>query len=267
MKWTTCLIALLATALCGSTYAQGKVVTLGTSTSLRDSGLLDALKPAFESDTGYELKFYTTGSGKAIQLAREGIIDVLLVHAPTAEREFVAQGYVGRRIPYMSNFFLIVGPPKDPAGVQGTTDAREAFRRIARSRSLFISRGDDSGNHQQEVGLWKAAGVDSAGSWYFEAGQGMEAVLRLAGEKGAYILIDDGTWLAKRKASPLRVLARDPERLGNTYALITMNAKKQPRLNHRGAASLVGWLRSDRGKALIRSMVIDGEPLFTLVSP
>jgi len=267
MRWMVFLSAGLVVAICGAAQAQSKLVTLGTSTSLQDSGLLDVLKPAFERDTGYQLRAYTPGSGKAVQLAREGTIDVLLVHAPTAEREFIAQGYVDRRIPYMSNFFLIVGPPKDPAGVQGITDAREAFRRIASSRSLFISRGDDSGNHQQEITVWKAAGIETAGSWYYEAGAGMGAVLALANEKHAYVLIDDATWLANRRSSPLQVLSRDPERLGNTYALITMSKQKLPRINHGGAAALVRWLTSDRGKAVVRGVVIDGEPLFTLIGP
>jgi len=262
-----CLSAWLALAICGPAQAQNKLVTLGTSTSLEDSGLLNVLKPAFERDTGYRLQAYTPGSGKAIQLAREGTIDVLLVHAPTAEQEFVAQGYVDQRIPYMRNFFLIVGPPQDPAGVQGITDAREAFRRIANSRSLFISRGDDSGNHQQEVTVWKAAGIQTGGLWYYEAGVGMGDVLKLANEKHAYILIDDGTWLAKRKSSSLRVLSQDPDRLGNTYTLITMSKQKLPRINHDGATVLVRWLTSDKGKAVIRSVVVDGESLYTLVAP
>jgi tungstate transport system substrate-binding protein len=267
MKETICLLAWLCIAACGAAHAQDKKVILGTSTSLQSSGLLDALKPAFERDTGYTLQAHTTGSGKAIQFAREGAVDVLLVHAPTAEKEFIAQGYVAQRFPYMRNFFLIVGPASDPAGVKGLADARAAFARIARARSLFISRGDDSGNHQQETEIWKAAGVETAGSWYYEAGAGMAAVLKLANERGAYILIDDGTWLAQRKSSPLQVLVRDTERLGNTYALMTMSKAKLPQINHRGAAALAQWLTSARGKAVVSGLKVDGEPLYTLVSP
>jgi len=261
------LFAWLCLAVCDAAEVDAKRVTLGTSTSLESSGLLGRIKPAFEKDTGYRLHAYTPGSGKAIQFAREGAVDVLLVHAPAAEQEFIAQGYVERRDPYLRNFFLIVGPASDPAGVKGVTDVREALRRIASTRSLFISRGDDSGNHQQEVAIWKAAGIESAGSWYYEAGLGMDEVLKLANERQAYILIDDATWFAKRKSSSLRVLVQDPERLGNTYVIMTMNSRKLPQLNHRGAAVLVQWLTSDKGKAVVRGLVVDGEPLYTLVSP
>jgi len=267
MKWTIGLVAATCAALCGSAGAQNKRVTLGTSTSLEFSGLLERIKSAFEKDTGHLPQAYTPGSGKAIQLAREGTIDVLLVHAPEAEKEFIAQGYIERHIPYVSNFFVIVGPAGDPAGVKGTTDAREAFRRIARSRSLFISRGDDSGNHEQEVAIWKAAGIESAGSWYYEAGLGMDAVLKLANDRQAYALVDDGTWLARRKSFSLKMLVRDPERLGNTYTIMTMSKAKLPHVNHSGAAALAQWLLSEKGKAVVRGLTVDGEALYSLVGP
>lgn len=242
-------------------------VVLATSTSLKDSGLLDRLKPAFERDTGKGLELVTAGSGKAIQLAREGAVDVLLVHAPAAEQEFIAQGFVNRRVPYIRNFFVVVGPDADPAGIAGLSDVREAFRRIAATRSLFISRADDSGNHQQEVATWKEIGIPVAGSWYYETGLGMAAVLALANEKRAYALIDEATWLTNRQGSPLRVLVRDPDRLGNTYVLMILSPKALPGINHAGAQTLVTWLLSERGRSEIRSVTIDGVPVFTLLSP
>lgn len=267
MKWTIYLLAWFSIAVCDAAHAESKLVKLGTTTSVKASGLLAVLKPAFERDTGYQLQTQAVGSGKAIQLARDGAFDVLVVHAPAAEKQLIAQGYADRRIPFMRNFFLIVGPPPDPAHVKDTTDAREAFRRIASTKSLFVSRGDDSGTHQLEVGLWKAAGIEPAGAWYYEAGLGMDGVLKLANDKQAYTLIDDATWLANRKSSPLKVLGQDPKRLGNTYSVVMLSKKRLPRLNHDGAGAFAQWLISDKGRAIIRSMAVDGVPMFTLIPP
>ena len=233
---------------------------------MKTSGLLAALQPEFEKDTGYRLEVRTTGSGKAIQLAREGNFDILVVHAPRAEQELIEQGYTEKRVPFMRNYFLIVGPPQDPAHIKGTSDAAEAFRRIAASKSLFISRADDSGTHQKEIAIWQASGREPVGTWYYEAGLGMGQVLKLANEKMAYTLIDDGTWLASRNSSPLTVLVQDLERLDNTYSLILLSKKKLPQLNHTGAAVFEKWLLSEKGKTIIDSMVIDGKPLFTVLT-
>lgn len=261
------LLACLWLSMTAAAGTENPPVVLATSTSLKDSGLLDRLKPAFERDTGKELQLVTAGSGKAMQLAREGTVDLLLVHAPAAEEEFISQGFVNRRVPYMKNFFVVIGPDTDPARIAGLSDVREAFRRIAATRSLFISRADDSGNHQQEVAIWKEIGISVAGSWYYETGLGMAAVLSLANEKRAYALIDEATWLTNRQGSPLRVLVRDPDRLANTYVLMILSPKALPGINHAGAEALATWLLSERGRSEISSVTIDGVPIFTLLSP
>jgi tungstate transport system substrate-binding protein len=257
----------LSFALSGSVQAESKLVRLGSTTSVRASGLLDAIQPAFEHDTGYQLKASVAGSGKAMQLAREGEFDVLIVHAPAAEQELIDQGFADKRQPFMRNYFLIVGPAADPARIKGLTDVREALRRIATAKALFISRGDDSGTHQKELALWKEVAIDPIGSWYFESGLAMGAALNMANEKQAYLLIDDGTWLAKGKTTSLQTLVKDPDRLGNTYSLVTLSKNTLPQLNHAGAAVFAKWLLSDKGRSIIRGMTRDGEPLFSLTSP
>jgi len=211
-KVTFCAVLILI-SVGNFARADYKVVRLGSTTSMQSSGFLTVVKPVFEKDTGYTLEPHYTGSGKALQLAREGAFDILIVHAPSAEQELIQQGFADKRIPFMRNFFLIVGPPQDPDRIKGLTDAVESFQRIDKTKSLFMSRADDSGTHQKELSIWSAAGLDPIGPWYYEAGFGMAGVLKLADEKSAYTLIDDGTWLAHRKSSPLIVLVQDPKRL------------------------------------------------------
>ena len=266
MKWTICVVALLVSSI-GTAAQPENMVRLGSTTSVKASGLLVLLVPAFERDTGYRLQTDAVGSGKALQLAREGRYDVLIVHAPAAEQELIDQGYADRRAPFMRNSFLIVGPPQDPAHIKGTKDAREALRRIAATKSLFISRADDSGTHQKELAVWKESGVEPLGSWYYEAGMAMDGVLKLANERQGYALIDNGTWLANLKTSRLSALVEDPERLDNTYSIVTMSRKKLPQLNHAGAAAFSKWLLSAKGKSIVRGMVVGDEQLFSLISP
>ena len=267
MKWTICVVALLVSSISTAAQPENKVVRLGSTTSVKASGLLVLLVPAFERDTGYRLQTDAVGSGKALQLAREGRYDVLIVHAPAAEQKLIDQGYADRRTPFMRNSFLIVGPPQDPAHIKGTNDAREALRRIEATKSLFISRADDSGTHQKELALWKASGIEPLGSWYYEAGMPMDAVLKLANERQGYTLIDNGTWLANLKTSRLSALVEDLEHLGNTYSIVTMSRKQLPQLNHAGAAAFSKWLLSAKGNSIIRGMIVEGEPLFSLISP
>lgn len=266
MKWvmlfTVCLFIQSHDLL-----AENKLVRLGSTTSVKSSGLLDKMKPAFEHDTGYRLQTEAAGSGKAMQLAREGNFDVLITHAPAAEQEMIDQGYADQRRPFMRNYFLIVGPVADPAKIQGLADAREALRLISASKSIFISRGDDSGTHQKELSLWKTLGIEPLGGWYFESGKSMGELLKLANEKQAYTLVDDGTWLATRKLLTLTVLVHDPKILGNTYSLLSLNKKRLPQLNTNGANVFSTWLFSKKGRSIIKSMVSDGEPLFTLIDP
>lgn len=267
MKWTIFVVTLLIIADGHSALADSKLIKLGSATSIKASGLFDIIKPNFEQDTGYILKDYATGSGKAIHLAREGAFDILLTHAPAAEQALIDEGIASQRIPFMRNYYLVVGPSSDPAGIKGESDVREAFRHIAKTKSLFISRADDSATNKKEVSIWNAVGIIPMDLWYYEAGLGIGAVLKLANDKSAYTLVDDGVWLANRKNSSLRVLVHDPERLENVYSIVVLNSKKLLQINDDGASIFVKWLLSEKGKALISGMVIDGEPMFTLISP
>jgi len=261
-------IWVVSLSLCFTTASvAAPILRLATTTSVRATGLLDKIEKQFERDTGIALEYHAVGSGKALQLAREGRVDVLLAHAPSAEKQLVSQGVAARRIPFMRNFFLIVGPEPDPANIRGTKSATEAFRRIAQTGSLFISRGDDSGTHKKELELWKAAGIVPRGSWYFEAGLGMGKTLEVASRERGYLLVDDATWSASRSAGMLKVLLQDREHLVNTYSVILLSRRRFPRLNHDGADVFAKWLLSDRGRSIVRSMNQGGVRLFTLLDP
>ena len=184
-----------------------RAIILATTTSTQDSGLLDALLPLFEAGSGYQVKTISVGSGQAIAMGRRGDADVLLVHSPADERKLMDDGYGRNRRLVMHNDFVVLGPPEDPARIKGTSTAREALARVAEQRSPFYSRGDGSGTHAKEKGLWKAAGIDPSGqSWYRETGLGMGETLNVAAEKGGYTLSDRGTFLARNRASPLHLV-------------------------------------------------------------
>jgi len=267
MKWTIFVVTLLIIADAHYATADSKLIKLGSATSVKASGLLDIIKPIFEKDTGYILKDYATGSGKAIQLAREGAVDILLTHAPAAEQSLIDEGIAGQRIPIMRNYYLVVGPSSDPAGIKGVSDVREAFRHIAKTKNLFISRADDSATNKKEVSIWNAVGIIPMDLWYYEAGLGIGAVLKIANDKSAYTLVDNGVWLANRKNSSLREMVHDPEHLENVYSIVILNNKMLPQINSAGASIFVKWLLSKKGKAVIRGMIIDGDPMYTLISP
>ncbi len=259
------LVALLACWLLGVAVAAGEreqVVRLATTTSTENSGLLDDLLPRFTAATGYRVQVIAVGTGKALRMGRDGDVDLVLVHAPAAERTFVDQGYGERRFPVMFNDFVLVGPQDDPVDVRGADSVAGALRRIADAHGLFVSRGDDSGTHKKELGLWRLAGMAPAGAWYREAGQGMGKVLQIADELNAYTLTDRGTWLAYRDKSRLRVLAQGDEALFNPYAIIRVSERRYPELNHAGAKALITWIRGADGQAAIAGYRIAGEQLF-----
>lgn len=238
-------------------------IRLATTTSTENSGLLDDLMPRFKAATGYAVHVIAVGTGKALRMGRDGDVDVVLVHAPEAERAFVANGFGEQRLPVMYNDFLIVGPHDDPAGVATARDVSDAMTRLAAASVPFISRGDDSGTHKKELALWIAAGTTPSGSWYREAGQGMGKVLQMANEMGAYTLIDRGTWLAHRDTSRLKAHFQGAEELYNPYAIIRVSERRHPALNHVGAEALIDWIRSDAGQQAIAAFRRSGEQLFS----
>ncbi|HZU07970.1 MAG TPA: substrate-binding domain-containing protein [Chloroflexota bacterium] len=240
-------------------------VLLATTTSVQDSGLLDVLVPQFERATGYTLKPIAVGTGQALALGARGEADVVLAHAPEAERAWMAEGHGTARLLVMYNDFLLVGPPDDPAGVRAAATATEALQRIAAARALWVSRGDQSGTHQLELQLWQAAGLAPAGQpWYQEVGQGMGQTLNIASEKGGYTLVDRGTWLARRSSLALVALREGGPGLRNLYHVLLVNPAKSPQINAAGAAAFAQWLVSPETQALIGAYGQDrfGEPLF-----
>ena len=236
---------------------------LATTTSTVASGLLDQILPVFTRETGIEVHVIAVGTGKALRMGADGDVDVVLVHAPKAEEKFVADGYGVDRRGVMYNEFLIVGPASDPAGIRGETDAAKALVRISSSGAGFVSRGDDSGTHKKELGLWASAGVKPEGRWYMEAGQGMGKVLQMAGELDAYTLVDEGTWIKQGPGTRLEELSRGDERLFNPYGIIAVNPKLHPQTNYADARTLVEWMTGINGQRLIGNYRLAGKQLFT----
>ena len=265
------LVALLAGVLlaaCGAGAAPAagpsaeKSLILATTTSTQDSGLLDDLLPAFTAETGWAVKTVAVGSGQAIELGRRGEADVLLVHSPAAEQQFVAEGSAGRRLLVMHNDFVLVGPENDPTGVRGVP-VDEAMSKIAASGAVFVSRGDDSGTNAKEKTLWKDAGVTPGGDWYQQTGQGMGATLRVAAEKGGYTLADRGTYLSQPQG--LSVLVEGDPGLLNVYHVIEMTTKAGERVQSDAAAAFADWITGPAAQQRIGQFGVAqyGQPLFT----
>jgi tungstate transport system substrate-binding protein len=202
------------------------------------------------------------GSGKALRMGRDGDVDVVLVHSPQAVKDFVADGFGVNRRAVMYNDFVLVGPPGDPARVLGSEDAVAALVQIAASQDLFVSRGDDSGTHRKETALWRLTGVEPAGVWYREVGQGMGQTLQISDELGAYTLTDRGTWLAYKGRLQARILVQGDQRLHNPYAIIAVNPARFADTAYGEAMQLIAWVTSPAGQAIIRDFRVGGEALF-----
>jgi tungstate transport system substrate-binding protein len=242
-----------------------KNVILSTTTSTQDSGLLDVLIPIFEKKTKYFVKTIAVGSGQAMAMGKKGEADVLLVHSPAAEKQFVAEGYgINRRI-IMHNDFIVVGPSSDPAKIKGIKSAAEAFKKIAASGAIFMSRGDNSGTHSKEKTIWKAAGIKPEGQkWYQQTGLGMGQTLNVAAEKKAYTLADRGTYLALKKNLGLDILAEGDAILLNIYHVIEVNPAKWPKVNTAGAKAFADFMVSKPTQKIIKTFGVEkfGSPLF-----
>lgn len=240
-------------------------VILATTTSTRDSGLLDELVPPFEEQTDYNVRIIAVGTGQALEMGRRGDADVLLVHAPSAEEAFVEGRHGVNRQLVMHNDFVILGPADDPAGIGDAPDALEALQAIADSGAPFISRGDDSGTHQLELALWKELAVDPAGEdWYEETGDGMGATLQVANQRDAYTIVDKATFLALSDNIDLQVLHEGRPELLNIYHVMQVNPQRHGGVNAEGAAAFVEFLVSDEAQAVIESFGVEefGQPLF-----
>jgi tungstate transport system substrate-binding protein len=253
-----------AFALQDDTDPEERDVILATTTSTQDSGLLDILVPLFEERTGYALKPIAVGSGAAMQLGERGEADILLVHSPDDEREFMDAGYGVERRMVFYNDFVIVGPASDPAGVSGQPDLAGAMEAIATSEARFVSRGDDSGTHKLELRLWENASIEPSGSWYIESGTSMGETLRIANERDAYTISDRGTLLALGDTVSLEIVREGDADLLNVYHAITVHPDVSDTINVAGGEAFLTFLLDPEIQALIGEVGVEefGQPLF-----
>jgi tungstate transport system substrate-binding protein len=248
--------------------AQSNVVILSTTTSTQDSGLLDVLVPMFEKKSGLTVKTISVGTGQALALAARGEADVTLAHAPAVEKKYVEEGKMSNRRLVMYNDFVIIGPPDDPAKIRGLPKAVDALKRIAESQSRFVSRGDKSGTHVLEQGLWKQAGIEPKGAWYIESGQGMGQTLGIANDRRAYTLTDRGTYLAFQKRVDLPILVEKDRPLLNIYSVMEVNPANGPRVNVAGGKAFAEFILAPETQAVIKTFGVDkyGQPLFVPIA-
>ena len=246
-------LTLMATLICAPLpiAAQRRDIVLATTTSVRDAGLLEHLLPRFERVTGLEVRVLAVGSGQAMALGRQGEADVLILHDPVGEKQFVEDGYGVEREALMHNQFVVVGPAADPAGVRRAATAVAGLETIAASGAVFVSRGDRSGTHVKETMLWGRVGRPPDPSWYRESGQGMSATLQIAAELRAYTITDVGTFLAHKAPLDLQILVQDDAILLNPYHVVIANPDRFDWVNAAGGRSLSAFLRSPETQALI----------------
>lgn len=254
-------VALVAALVAPIGFAQD-VIRLSTTTSTDSSGLLPYLLPTFEAKTNTKVHVIAVGTGKALEMAKNGDVDVTLVHARSAEDKFVAAGHGIDRRDVMYNDFVIVGPANDPAGVKGSQDVLASMKKIADSKATFISRGDNSGTDIMEKKYWKEINTQPQGAAYVSAGLGMGQVLTMAGEKGAYTLTDRATYGAYRNKIGLEILVEGDKKMFNPYGIIAVNPANHKGVNYKGAKQLIDWITSDEGQKKIAAFKVDGEQLF-----
>lgn len=256
----SCLLASAAPV-----YAEQSFILLQSTTSTRNSGLYDYLLPMYQKLRGVAVRAVAVGTGQALKNARNGDADVLLVHAKSAEEQFVADGYGVERFDLMYNDFVVVGPKSDPAGIRGLTDASAALELIARTGVTFVSRGDDSGTHQKERALWQGTTIEvdgASGTWYLETGNGMGATLNIAIGKDAYTLTDRATWISFQNKHAFEILVEGDPQLFNQYGVILVNAERHPHVKADLGQAFIDWLLSPAGQDAIGAFKVDGEQLF-----
>jgi len=268
-KWIflgiVCLLGACATA---ANLGGSKFILVSSTIGPIDAGIVDVLETAFEKESGIRVRHVGSGTGAALNLAKKGQIDLVMVHAKSLEEKFVEEGFGTARIDLMYNDFVLVGPPNDPAGIKGMKVAGDALKKIASKGALFVSRGDNSGTHVAEMNLWKLAGIKPSGSWYqvYEKGSaGNVATLQYADQKAAHTVIDRATFLTLQKEIKLVVLVERDEALLNFITLIPVNPQKFPKANYKDTMVFVKWLTDpDKGQKIIRDFGKDkyGSPLF-----
>lgn len=263
--WRIWLGLVLGISLIAPAWATDDFIVLQSTTSTRNSGLLDAILPVFQASSGTEVRVVAVGTGQAIKNAVNGDGDILMVHARAAEEEFVAQGWGVERFDLMFNDFVLVGPADDPAGVAGMDDVVAAIGQIAQSRAVFTSRGDDSGTHKAELALWQTAGVDvvaQSGTWYRETGAGMGTTLNIGIGMGGYVLSDRASWVAFGNRENHRIVVQGDARLINQYGVILVNPARHPRVRATAGQGFIDWLLGPAGQAEIANFRVRGQQVF-----
>ncbi|OIP88201.1 MAG: tungsten ABC transporter substrate-binding protein [Syntrophobacteraceae bacterium CG2_30_61_12] len=261
-------LLLVIAGLTAVAAAQDKVLQMATTTSTDNTGLLDDLAPKFKAATGIELRWVAVGTGKALELGKNCDVDVLLVHAPGAEKQFVADGYGVDRTQLMYNDFVIMGPRNDPAGVKGKKVA-EALKVFAEKKVPFMSRGDNSGTHKLELALWRQNGISGIDQepWYVQTGQGMLATINVAAERGGYTLTDRGTFIkyedTMKGDPPLVILVEGDDQLFNQYSAMAVSPAKCPKAQYDLAKQFIHWMASPAAQKAIGDFKLLGKPLFT----
>jgi tungstate transport system substrate-binding protein len=235
-----------------------EVLRLRVATALSGSGVIDVLRPAFTRDTGLIMQTSVAGSGRSLRDGMCGVVDVLFVNAPEAEAAFMAAGAGLSRTPVMRGHYVLVGPPDDPADVAHATGAADAFRRIGDTACMFVSRADDGGGHQREMAIWRMAGIEPYGDWYYEAGLGVRRSLAVAEERHAYMLIDEATWLNHGNGQALAILYRGGAALDAVYSAITVNPALDAAVNAGHARQFISWITSAPAQALIAGYEVKG---------
>ncbi len=238
-----------------------RVLRLSSTTSVDNTGLLDAIIPPFEKRTGIKVHVLAVGTGKAIKLAENGDVDAILVHDRLSEEAFVAAGYGLNRMQVMHNNFVIAGPEADPAGARGN-DAVAALSKIAAAKAVFVSRGDDSGTNKAELRLWKAVGIEPKGAWYLESGQGQRMTLNMADEKKAYCLLDRATFMSAEDQVSSKIIVEGDKRLYNPYSVTVVNQAKHPQARYVEAMAFGAWLTSRECQKMIGEFKVGGKQLF-----
>jgi tungstate transport system substrate-binding protein len=264
-----CLLGLLMLLLTIPAYAQSeKVLLMATTTSTDNTGLLDYLAPRFKEATGIDLRWTATGTGKALKLGENCDVDVLMVHAPDAEKKFVQDGFGVDRREIMYNDFVIIGPASDPAGIKAKS-VKDALEAIRTHKADFVSRGDNSGTHKMELSLWEAAAlpVPDKETWYVQTGQGMLATINIAAERNGYTLTDRGTYIKYESNlagnPPLKILVEGDPTLLNQYSVIAVNPKRCPKAQYDLAMQFQQWIAGPQGQQLVKDFKLLGKQLFT----
>ncbi|NEX61214.1 substrate-binding domain-containing protein [Noviherbaspirillum galbum] len=256
-----CLILLAASQLPSPAQAE-QIIRMSTTYTTADSGLLAYLLPMFEKRTGAEVKVVITGTGKALELAKHGEVDVSLTHARPAEDKLVAEGYGVKRHDVMYNDFILVGPANDPAGIKGGKDVIAAMKKIIAGKARFVSRGDNSGTDLIEKAYWKQIGDRPQAPAYISAGAGMGEALTMAADKEAYALTDRATFAAYKAKTGLVVAVEGDPKMFNPYGIIAVNPAKYPGVNYKGATQLIDWITSDEGQRAIAAFRVAGQQVF-----